>query len=56
MANARKIKGSLTGLGLVMFAGGFLELELRGKTTRHLLTKVSHTLDSNSWQVKAEFE
>lgn len=54
--NAKKFKGSLNAIGRVLFAGGFLHLNKQGKISTHIITQVTHTLDSKSWNMSLEFE
>lgn len=54
--NTTKIKGSLSAIGRVIFAGGYLELALRGKKTKHIISQVTHNIDSKQWIVSLQFE
>lgn len=54
--NAKKLKGSLSCIGRVLFAGGYLTLTKDTTTNTHIITKVTHNIDSKSWNIHLEFE
>lgn len=54
--NAKKTKGSLSTIGRVLFAGGYLQLKKDNATSTHIITQVTHNLDSQSWNMNLEFE
>ena len=54
--NAKKFKGSLNAIGRVLFAGGYLALTKDNTTSTHIITQVTHTLDSKAWNMSLEFE
>lgn len=54
--NAKQFKGSLSAVGRVLFAGGFLRLSKQGATSTHIITQVTHSIDSNAWNISLEFE
>ncbi|WP_300446155.1 phage late control D family protein [Helicobacter typhlonius] len=56
MLNAKKLKGSLSAIGRVLFAGGYLALTKDNTTSTHIITQVTHTLDSKAWNMSLEFE
>lgn len=54
--NAKQFKGSLSTVGKVLFAGGYLRLNKQGKISTHIITQVIHSIDSNVWNIILEFE
>ena len=54
--NAKKTRGHLNAIGRVLFAGGFLKLKKDHATTTHIITQVTHNLDSQGWNMSVEFE
>ncbi|TLD97685.1 hypothetical protein LS71_002795 [Helicobacter jaachi] len=54
--NSKHIKGSLSAVGRVLFAGGYLNLTFKGKISRHTITQVTHSLDSSAWNMELNFE
>ncbi|TLD80189.1 phage late control D family protein [Helicobacter sp. MIT 05-5293] len=54
--NAKKTKGHLSAIGRVLFAGGYLSLTKDSTTSTHIITQVTHHLNSQSWNMNVEFE
>lgn len=54
--NTKQFKGSLSAVGRVLFARGFLRLSKQGTTSTHIITQVTHSIDSNAWNMSLEFE
>ena len=54
--NAKQFKGSLSTVGRVLFAGGFLKLTKQGATSTHIITQVTHSINSSAWNISLEFE
>lgn len=54
--NSKSIKGDLEAIGEVMFAGGYLELNMNNKMHKFLITQINHNIDSKSWNMKIYFE
>ena len=52
----QKIRGSLTMVGGVFFAGAFLDLSLRGKKHRMLIKEITHDISPENWEIKMTFE